>query len=178
MKTPIIASMLALFVAGCSGPSYRKIEGSDLQHRVARQRESIPFVPPPRVSSTRSTVTPPIYFAPPLTGEVIEPDTLITRRDMSARFDPPVIEPEIVEPRFVRHPRSHRVWYPPVPVVYPPYYRGRYAPHYRHYRHGYPLPHTVVFGTLGGIIGHQSGHRDEGILIGAGIGLLHDIFQP
>lgn len=37
------------------------------------------------------------------------------------------------------------------------------------------LFNTVVFGTLGGIIGHQSGHRDEGIAIGAAYGLLHDI---
>lgn len=43
----------------------------------------------------------------------------------------------------------------------------------RHQRFG--LFNTVVFGTLGGIIGHQSGHRDEGIAIGAAYGLLHDI---
>ena len=28
---------------------------------------------------------------------------------------------------------------------------------------------------LGAIIGHQSGHRDEGAAIGAGIGLLFDL---
>ncbi|MGH7143546.1 MAG: hypothetical protein ACREJ2_05350 [Planctomycetota bacterium] len=37
------------------------------------------------------------------------------------------------------------------------------------------LYNVVVFGALGGIIGHQVGHRDEGIAIGASYGLLHDL---
>ncbi|MCA8964540.1 MAG: glycine zipper family protein [Planctomycetes bacterium] len=34
---------------------------------------------------------------------------------------------------------------------------------------------TAVGAGLGAIIGHQSGHRDEGAAIGAGIGLLFDL---
>jgi hypothetical protein len=45
-------------------------------------------------------------------------------------------------------------------------------------RPGYYFPwHTVLGGTIGGVIGHQSGHRDEGILIGASIGLLNDCLR-
>lgn len=58
------------------------------------------------------------------------------------------------------------------PHYYTPRYRTYYAP--RHYRSP-GIGNTVLFGTLGGIIGHQSGHRDEGILIGAGYGLFRDL---
>ena len=62
----------------------------------------------------------------------------------------------------------------------PHYYQPRYhQPRYhfpRHRARRFPLGGTLLLGTLGGVIGHQSGHRDEGILIGAGVGLLHDLF--
>ena len=61
-------------------------------------------------------------------------------------------------------------------------------PRYRHFRHrhyrcgdrftrteSFGIGNTLLFGTLGGVIGHQSGRRDEGILIGAGYGLLRDL---
>jgi len=41
----------------------------------------------------------------------------------------------------------------------------------------FPFANTLIFGTLGGIIGHQSDDRDEGILIGAGYGLLLDLMR-
>ena len=40
-----------------------------------------------------------------------------------------------------------------------------------------PLFNEIVFGTLGGIIGHQTGHRDAGIAIGLTYGLLHDLVE-
>lgn len=59
-----------------------------------------------------------------------------------------------------------------------PYYDRTYDTYY-----GYPprrpltIRNTVLFGTLGGIIGHQYDERDEGILIGAGYGLLLDLMR-
>ncbi|HTL51946.1 MAG TPA: hypothetical protein VL860_05140 [Planctomycetota bacterium] len=43
------------------------------------------------------------------------------------------------------------------------------------HNHRLSLFNTVVFGTIGGIIGHQSHHTGEGIAIGATYGLLHDL---
>ncbi len=40
-----------------------------------------------------------------------------------------------------------------------------------------PIGNTLFFGTLGGIIGHQSDHRDKGILLGAGTGLILDLIR-
>lgn len=73
----------------------------------------------------------------------------------------------------VRHVRHYRPrYYGPGPRTYY-YYDGYY--HHRHRPLG--IGSTLLFGTLGGVIGHQSGHRDEGILIGAGYGLFRDLFQ-
>ena len=41
----------------------------------------------------------------------------------------------------------------------------------------WPIGNTLFFGTLGGVLGHQSGHRNEGILIGAAYGFLHDLLS-
>ncbi|MFN0059375.1 MAG: hypothetical protein ACKVX7_13045 [Planctomycetota bacterium] len=52
---------------------------------------------------------------------------------------------------------------------------GHHRGHNRHHRDGINLGRTLLYGTVGGIIGHQSGHRDEGILWGVGLGLLEDV---
>lgn len=41
----------------------------------------------------------------------------------------------------------------------------------------FPFANTLIFGTLGGIIGHQSDDTEEGVLIGAGYGLLLDLMR-
>lgn len=41
----------------------------------------------------------------------------------------------------------------------------------------FPFANTLVLGTLGGVIGHQSDDTEEGILIGAGTGLLLDMMR-
>jgi hypothetical protein len=66
---------------------------------------------------------------------------------------------------------------------------GSYTPHYAEYigfyrdvdrRHRrwrepfFPV-HTAVGAGIGAIIGHQSGHRDRGALIGGSIGLARDL---
>ncbi|MFO1054528.1 MAG: glycine zipper family protein [Planctomycetota bacterium] len=60
--------------------------------------------------------------------------------------------------------------------VYVPQYRyedvGRYE--YERYHSRFPW-NTAVGAGVGAIIGHQSGHRDRGAAIGAGIGLLFDM---
>ncbi|MEE8142827.1 MAG: hypothetical protein V3T77_06985 [Planctomycetota bacterium] len=73
-------------------------------------------------------------------------------------------------------------------------YEPRYRYHRTHYQHSdgwqrrwqrryyhsydrFPLGNTLLYGTLGGILGHQSGHRDRGIWIGAGYGLLRDLLR-
>lgn len=101
---------------------------------------------------------------------------------------PPAPAPEAwelpPEPRKAR--RVHRpTWHRSYRYDHAPYRHYRYDSyrnrHYRHhyrgrYHSGLPIGNTVLYGTLGGIIGHQSDHRDEGILIGAGYGLLLDLF--
>lgn len=71
---------------------------------------------------------------------------------------------------------------PPEPV-YQVVERTVYVPgdgHAHHPHDPYHHPHptfpwnTAVGAGLGAIIGHQSGHRDEGAWIGAGIGFLFD----
>jgi hypothetical protein len=46
-------------------------------------------------------------------------------------------------------------------------------------RRWYPMPiaNTLFFGTLGGIIGHQSDHRDQGIFLGGTFGLMQDLMR-
>jgi len=41
----------------------------------------------------------------------------------------------------------------------------------------FPFANTLIFGTLGGVIGHQSDDTEEGVLIGAGYGLLLDLMR-
>ena len=48
-------------------------------------------------------------------------------------------------------------------------YGAGYSPYYRR---RFPLGSTLVGAGLGAIIGHQSGNRDRGAAIGAGLGLL------
>ena len=83
---------------------------------------------------------------------------------------------------------ARKVWPRPTRLVrhvrhYPPRYHGPHRRTYysdRYYHHPHrPLGigNTLLFGTLGGVIGHQSGHRDEGILLGAGYGLFRDLFE-
>ena len=52
-----------------------------------------------------------------------------------------------------------------------------YDGYYHHPHRPLGIGNTLLFGTLGGVIGHQSGHRDEGILLGAGYGLFRDLFE-
>jgi len=58
-----------------------------------------------------------------------------------------------------------------------PYYGHGYGyGHYgygRHARSTFPL-NTALGAGVGAVIGHQSRHRNEGALIGAGLGLLLD----
>lgn len=64
---------------------------------------------------------------------------------------------------------------------YTPTYYQTYEPlpvnctYQQRQNHRLSLFNTVVFGTIGGIIGHQSKHTGEGIAIGATYGLLHDL---
>lgn len=55
---------------------------------------------------------------------------------------------------------------------------------YPRYRHAYGrgpadyIPwNTAIYGGLGAVIGHQSGHRDEGFAIGASLGLMQDLMR-
>ena len=51
-----------------------------------------------------------------------------------------------------------------------------YAHHER--RPGSYVPwNTMLYGGLGAVIGHQSGHKGGGFAIGAGVGLLHDLLR-
>ncbi|MCB9890610.1 MAG: hypothetical protein H6832_08680 [Planctomycetes bacterium] len=55
------------------------------------------------------------------------------------------------------------------------YYDSRY---YGPRRYRNPVPwNTLFYGGLGAIIGHQYGHRDRGLAIGAGFGLLQDALR-
>jgi hypothetical protein len=61
--------------------------------------------------------------------------------------------------------------------VYDRYY-GWSEPYRRDRSPAYYFPwNTVTYGGLGAIIGHQSGHRDRGLAVGAGIGLLFDMLR-
>ena len=55
------------------------------------------------------------------------------------------------------------------------YGRTRYGD-YRRRQSFVPL-NTLFYGGLGAIIGNQSGHRDRGLAIGAGFGLLQDVLN-
>lgn len=58
-----------------------------------------------------------------------------------------------------------------------PYYERPYYDDgdvYRRHSYGFFPWNTLFFGGLGAVIGHQSGHRDRGLAIGAGVGLLLD----
>ncbi len=69
------------------------------------------------------------------------------------------------------------------PHCYHVYGRYDYPHGYGYRRHSDCGPgwdgigNMILYGTIGGIIGHQTGDRDEGILIGAGFGLLKDLFD-
>ena len=85
----------------------------------------------------------------------------------------------IIERRVVEDPRCWTVIgpdYSPYRERPPRYHRSthRYVDRQPHY--AFPA-NTVLYGTLGGIIGHQSDHRDEGILIGGTYGLLLDMMR-
>ena len=59
----------------------------------------------------------------------------------------------------------------------------RYAEYYRAYGYAYPYTrstfpiHTLAGAGIGAIIGHQSDHEAQGAWIGAGVGLLFDVFN-
>jgi hypothetical protein len=57
-----------------------------------------------------------------------------------------------------------------------PYGRSRYGygGYGTHRSYGFFPWNTLLYGGLGAVIGHQSGHRDRGLAIGAGVGLLFD----
>ncbi len=62
-----------------------------------------------------------------------------------------------------------------IPPSYHPNY-DCYVVRSPHERHSFPT-NTLLFGTLGGIIGHQSDQRDAGILIGGTYGVLLDLMR-
>jgi hypothetical protein len=81
----------------------------------------------------------------------------------------------VVDPRIAEDPR---LW-TSVGAEYSPYAEtvdGRTEVVTRRWE---PLPfvNTLFFGTLGGIIGHQCDDTEEGVLIGAGYGLLLDLMR-
>lgn len=85
---------------------------------------------------------------------------------------------EIERARYVPPPPpvETRIVYERVPVQYDEYYVSQPDCRYDDPCDGPRFPvNTAVGAGLGAIIGHQSGHRDEGAAIGAGIGLLFDL---
>ncbi len=57
------------------------------------------------------------------------------------------------------------------------HWQRRWQQRYYNSYEPFSVGNTLLFGTLGGILGHQSGHRDEGILIGAAYGFLRDLLS-
>ena len=92
---------------------------------------------------------------------------------------PRVIHRSVVERRLYNDDRCWTVigpGYSPFAERAPSYHRN----HHRYVRHNsrYDFPaNTLLYGTLGGIIGHQSKDRDKGILIGGTYGLLLDLMR-
>jgi hypothetical protein len=66
--------------------------------------------------------------------------------------------------------------YEPVYVDRYDEYRTVYRVEHDRYRSRFPW-NTAVGAGIGAIIGHQSGRRDRGAAIGAGVGLLFDMFR-
>ena len=58
---------------------------------------------------------------------------------------------------------------------YYPYYDGPYERRYDRRSYSTFPAATILGGTVGGIIGHQSHHTGRGIAIGSGVGLLVDV---
>lgn len=122
------------------------------------------WVPPPASAERTATAT----------DEQATADFL--DREMQRRTPPP--EPVQVTERTVYVEVPRREW-----VEYDPYYDRYVVRHgydwrdraHRERRSSFPLG-TAVGAGIGAIIGHQSGHRGRGAAIGAGAGLLVDLF--
>jgi hypothetical protein len=110
-----------------------------------------------------------LQMQPAPTPESGEPQPAPEATPPAAPPDSPGPEPRRLARRYTRY------WHVPGWVEH--HRCSEWCDHRRHYHeHGISLGNTLLYGTLGGIIGHQSGHRDEGILWGLGIGLLQDLW--
>lgn len=95
-------------------------------------------------------------------------DRAIEQRRLAQPVTPP---PVVIErPVEVTQHQYHAVY------DYDPYWQYRQSPGTRRSRSTFPW-NTAVGAGLGAIIGHQSGRRDRGAAIGAGIGLLFDLWR-
>ena len=160
----IVLSMVAL-AAACSGPEPSRFGPTRVQTPEAQQGgerpvppEAKPAEPAPRFGQTTDEAS----------------DEYLTRR-IASELEREVREREQRQAEEER--RRQEFEQQQQQQQQETVYGARYTPYYAE-RPGYYFPwHTVLGGTIGGVIGHQSGHRDEGILIGASIGLLNDCLR-
>ncbi len=117
-------------------------------------------VPPPRYDRPAvprdQPKTPPAEFSDEAADEFLKSEI---ERKTALEPKPAVVERVV----YVREPtRQERE------------YEQEYRREHERYKSKFPW-HTAAGAGLGAVIGHQSGRRDEGALIGAGVGFLMDL---
>ena len=130
-----------------------------LDQEIERQTPA-PRLPAPHADRYRARAqdpTPPAATDEAATNRFLDTE-IERRRTVQAVPEPTYVVERVYEPVYV-----DRVEYRDV---------GSWE--YRQYRSRFPW-NTAVGAGLGAIIGHQSGRRDRGAAIGAGVGLLFDI---
>jgi hypothetical protein len=141
-----------------------------IQRATAPQDVPQPVVTEPSMPSTHADR----YRAPSRSMPTVMSEAAtrayLDRAIEQRRLAQPVTPPTVVIERPVEVTQ-----YPPV-YDYDPYWQYRQSPTTRRARSTFPW-NTAVGAGLGAIIGHQSGRRDRGAAIGAGIGLLFDLWR-
>lgn len=191
MIRPLCAAALAALIvfAGCAGPAVPQPEAPPPRpERDVPAR--MPVGTPTDEAATerfldqeieRRTPQPPVQQPEPMLDTGTHADRYRTQRQAMREGTP---TDESATELFLDHEIERRRYVAPAPVpqriverIYvtsPDPYREHYRHEQRYYRSRFPW-NTAIGAGLGAVIGHQSGRRDRGAAIGAGIGLLFDL---
>jgi hypothetical protein len=164
-----IVFCLALLGASCATPAVRHVDVPPRTSQGLDTRRLEPQTRPER-GETGDDATD-RWLSEQIQGRIVE-----ERREEEARSNAEAHRQAVErEQREVRGRTIEREIY-----YGDPYDRGAYYGRYHAYprrSYGFFPWNTVFYGGLGAVIGHQSGRRDRGLAIGAGLGLLLDTFR-